>query len=216
MNELPTYWAEKLHAATNDCARVLARRALATSIHRLAGEKLRAKGVPGDVADVEANYLAYELGRRIEAGTVQPGSEDAYVRRCAHNRAIDHFRETSGVHARCELRDDHEELADERDPESLLSSYEEAAIIAVRVERLRALIASAPETHRVVLDEVYVKGTLIEVVVDRLLAARVAAGVERAGDATALRRARAAVDQRLSRAREWIRARIGVVAASGR
>ena len=211
MNELPTYWAEKLRSATNDCARVFARRALATSIHRLAGERLRAKRVPADVADAEANYLAYELGRRIEDGTVQPGLEDPYVRRCASNRAADYYRETSGVHSRCELREDHEELADDRNPERLLSDYEEAAVLAVRVERLRALVASAPETHRAVLHEVYVKGTLIEVLAEQLLAARVVSGLERVADAAALRRARASVDQRLTRAREWIRARVGVV-----
>jgi hypothetical protein len=212
MNEqrLPSFWADRLRIATSDSARILARRALATSIHQLAGDKLRARGVPSDVADVEANYLAYELSRRVESGGVRAGFEDAYVRRCAQNRANDHFRETSGLRARCEVRDDDEQLFDERDPERLLEAAREDALLALRIERLRVLIASAPEAYRDVLHEVYVRGVLIEVIVERVLAARVASGEERIADESSRRRARAAVDQRLCRARAWIRARMGV------
>lgn len=176
---------------------------------------MRANGVPLDVADAEANYLAFTLGRRVEDGRIQPGSEDAYVRRCAQNRVADHFRETSGVHRASELRDEHDDSADERDPERLLSESEEAAIVASRVRRLRELVASAPEPHRAVLEEVYLKGTRIEVLAERLMAARIAGGLERAEDVGALRRARATVDQRLTRAREWIRARIGGATRTG-
>lgn len=214
MNEMPSEWATKLRSATNDAARVFARRGLATAVGKLAHETLVARGVPADVADDDANFLAYDVGRRVEAGRIELGREDAYVRQSARNRATDYYRETSGVRAVYELREETAELlADDRDPERLMAEYEEAAAVARQVERLRALIATAPPAHAAVLFEVHVKGTLIEVVARQELEERIARGVERVRDAAALKRARAAVDQRLCRARAWIRERIELAPA---
>ena len=204
MYETPGFWAEQLRITPHESARVVARRELAGAIRRLAHQTLKLRGVP-HVSDDEANFLAFDLGRRIELGHVHPGSEDAYIRRCARNRANDHYREISGLRATCELHDEDTQLADVRDPESLLAESQDAALIAARVMRLRALIAVAPPGFAAVLHEVYVAGTLIEEVARHELEIRVARGDERAGDPHAIRRARASVDQRLHRARDWIR-----------
>jgi hypothetical protein len=208
MNEQPSEWAMRLRNATNETARVFARRGLATAIGKLARGILVARGVPADVADDDANFLAFDVVRRVEGGRVEGGREDAYVRQCAKNRANDYYRETSGVRAVYELREEAEEIADGRDPESLMADYQEAAAVARQVDRLRALIATAPLAHAAVLYEVHVKGTLIEAIARRELEERIARGAEHVRDAAALKRARAAVDQRLSRARAWIRERI--------
>jgi len=205
MYEHPGFWAEQVRIAPHEPARVIARRELAAAIRRLAHETLQVRGVPDHVADDEANFLAFDLGRRIELGHVHSGSEDAYIRRCARNRANAHYREISGLRTTCELDEDDTELADIRDPESLLAESQDAALVACRVKRLRALIAIAPPGFAAVLHEVYVTGTLIEEVARRELEIRVARGDERPDDPHALRRARASVDQRLHRARDWIR-----------
>lgn len=216
MHEPPCFWAEQLRNAAHESARVVARRELAAAIGRLAHETLHLRGVPDHVADDEANFLAFDLGRRIELGRVHPGSEDAYIRRCATNRAHDHYREISGLRATCELHDEDTQLADDRDPERLLAEYQDAAFLAARVQRLRALIAIAPPGFAAVLHEVYVAGTLIEVVARRELDARVARGDERVDDEHAIRRARASVDQRLHRARAWMREQMGLEVARQR
>jgi len=213
MNEPPSEWAKRLRNATNESARVYARRGLATAIGRLARVILVARRVPADVADDDANFLAFDVVRRVEGGRVHEGREDAYVRQCARNRAYDHYRDTSGVRAVYELREEAEEIADDRDPESLMADYQEEAAVARQVERMRALIATAPPTHAAVLYEVHVEGTLIEVLARRELEDRLARGTECVRDAAALKRARAAVDQRLSRARAWIRERIELAPA---
>lgn len=210
MNDAPSEWATTLRNATNDSARVMARRGLAMAIGKLARDTMAGRGMPADVADDEANFLAFDLVRRVESGMIQPQREDAYVRQCARNRANDYYREASGVRAVHELRDGAEELADSRHPERLMAEQQEAAIIACRVERLRALIASAPTAHAVVLYEVHVKGTLIEEIARQELEERIARGAERIRDVAALKRARAAVDQRLCRARSWIREQMAI------
>lgn len=208
MNDMPSEWATRLRSTTTDSARIMARRGLAKAIGKLAHDTLTARGVPADVADDDANFLAYDLGRRIEACMIEPGREDAYVRQSARNRAKNYYRETSGIRSVLELSEEAEELADSRNPERMMADHQEAAIIANRVERLRALIASAPATHAEVLYEVHVKGTLIDVLARRELDKRLASGAERVRDAAALKRARQVVDQRLCRARAWIRVRL--------
>lgn len=210
MNDVPSEWATTLRNATNDSARVMARRGLAMAIGKLARDTMAGRGVPAHVVDDEANFLAYDLVRRVESGMIQARREDAYVRQCARNRANDYYREASGVRAVHELREEAEEAADSRDPERLMAEHQEAATIACRVERLRALIASAPASHAVVLYEVHVKGTLIEVLAQQELEKRMEVGAEHKADAAALKRARAAVDQRLCRARSWIRERMAI------
>jgi hypothetical protein len=192
----------------------MARCGLATAIDSLAYHILITRRVAADVARAEANYLAFDVTRRIEAGTVRPGHEDAFVRQCARNRANDDYREKSGVRARYELLEEAELLADDRDPERLMAERQEAAALAAKIQHLRALIATAPPAHASVLHEVHVNGTLIEELAGRELAARLARGDERVRDAASLRRARATVDQRLCRARTWLRDRLGLAAPS--
>ena len=98
--------AEQLRTSPTEAARAVVRTALATAIRRLSSDRLRILGVPSDVADDEANYLAFELVRRIERQTIQIGCEAAYVKRCAQNRATDYYRHASGVRATCVSADD--------------------------------------------------------------------------------------------------------------
>jgi DNA-directed RNA polymerase specialized sigma24 family protein len=192
----------------------MARHGLTTAIDSLAYHVLILRRVAADVARHEANYFAFDIGRRIEAGTVQPGHEDAFVRQCARNRAIDHHREQSGIRARYEVLEEAELLADHRDPERLMAERQEAALLAAKVQHLRTLIATAPSAYANVLLEVHVKGALIEVLAARELATRLERGDERVNDAASLKRARATVDQRLCRARAWLREQLGLGAPS--
>ncbi len=211
MQEVLADIAHRLRASTTEPARVCLRGEMAAAIRRLANDRLRAQGVPADVADDEANYLAFELVRRVERGLVQPGAEAAYVRRSAANRANDYYRHSSGVRGASALGEEEERsLADDRTPESLMTEHQDAADLAVRVARLRALIASAPPGYAAVLHEVYVRGTLIDSMARAELELRIERGDELGRTEAALKKARATVDQRLHRAREWIRAQLGV------
>ncbi|MBS2016219.1 MAG: hypothetical protein JST00_25275 [Deltaproteobacteria bacterium] len=203
--------AHELRTSTTEAARACVRAALAAAIRRLACERLRMVGVPDDVADDEANFLGFDLVRRIERQTIQLGCETAYVKRCAQNRATDYFRHASGVRATCVQADDEANvIPDERTPESILTQAEDAAALSDRVARLRALIAAAPPGYAAVLDAVYVRGTLIETMARAELDLRIARGDEQVRSEASLKKARATVDQRLHRAREWIRAQLGV------
>lgn len=203
--------AEQLRTSPTEAARAVVRTALATAIRRLSSDRLRILGVPSDVADDEANYLAFELVRRIERQTIQIGCEAAYVKRCAQNRATDYYRHASGVRATCVSADDDvNAIPDDRTPESILTQRQDAEALATRVQRLRALIAGAPPGYAAVLDAVYVRGTLIDTMAREELELRICRGDESARNDVALKKARATVDQRLHRAREWIRAQLGV------
>lgn len=203
--------SHQLRTSTTEAARACIRGALATSIRRLAADRLRMLGIPQDVADDEANYLGFELVRRIERQTIQIGCEAAYVKRCAQNRATDYYRHASGVRATCVNADDEvHAIPDDRTPESILSQAQDAEALATRVARLRALIASAPPGYAAVLDAVYVRGTLIDTMAREELELRIARGDETSCNEAALKKARATVDQRLHRARDWIRAQLGV------
>lgn len=203
--------AHQLRTSTTEAARACIRTALATSIRRLTKDRLRMLGIPQDVADDEANYLSFELVRRIERQTIQLGCEAAYVKRCAQNRATDYYRHASGVRATCVTADDEvHSIPDERTPESILSQAQDASALADRVMRLRALIATAPPGYAAVLDAVYVHGTLIDTMAREELELRIARGDETMRTDASLKKARATVDQRLHRARDWIRAQLGV------
>jgi DNA-directed RNA polymerase specialized sigma24 family protein len=203
--------AHQLRTSTTEAARACIRGALAASIRRLATERLRMLGIPKDVADDEANYLGFELVRRIERQTIQNGCEAAYVKRCAQNRATDYYRHASGVRATCVTADDEvHSIPDDRTPESILTQRQDAEALATRVARLRALIAAAPPGYAAVLEAVYVRGTLIDTMAREELELRIARGDETTRSDATLKKARATVDQRLHRARDWIRAQLGV------
>jgi DNA-directed RNA polymerase specialized sigma24 family protein len=161
--------------------------------------------VPPDVADDLAQSMTLVLVRRIEEGAVAEGSEDAYVRAAARNRARDYHREQSGVRARSTLCDAIDDLAGAEDSiEECLVDREEALERERTAARLRALVHQAPERYRAVLVHVYVLGQPIETLTVLELARRCVSPDDRDQH----RRARAAVDKVLQRARDWLRERL--------
>jgi DNA-directed RNA polymerase specialized sigma24 family protein len=152
------------------------------------------------------------LLERIERGEAKPGSEDAYVRTSARNRARDHFREQSGVRSRASIGDDPDEIATPwAGAEQLLLEREDTRERAVALARIRYLITQAPEAYRQVLEHVHVACRPIEELVTMEMTKR---GAD-ASDAVERRRARAAVDKTLQRAREWVRANINPARKQG-
>jgi RNA polymerase sigma factor (sigma-70 family) len=180
----------------------IARNALAAAIRSLCMEVLSWLPVPHEVAEDLTHTMLPVLMDRIEQGAVTAGLEDAYVRATARNRARDYLREQSGVRDRASLGDDPDELPAARDSaEDLLVESEEARARAALVTRIVSLIPQAPDAYRRVLDLVYLAGRPIEDLVVQELARR---GVDPT-DVVERRRARAAIDKTLQRARDWVR-----------
>jgi DNA-directed RNA polymerase specialized sigma24 family protein len=168
-------------------------------------DTLRRTDVPPDIADDLAQSMTLVLVRRIEEGAVAQGSQDAYVRAAARNRARDYHREQSGVRSRSTLCDAIDDLVGTEDSiEECLVDREEALEREHTASRVRALVHQAPERYRAVLVHVYVLGQPIETLTARELTRRCVSPDDRAEH----RRARAAVDKVLQRARDWLRERL--------
>jgi DNA-directed RNA polymerase specialized sigma24 family protein len=162
--------------------------------------------LPREVAEDLTHTMLPVLMERIEDGAVTPGLEDAYVRASARNRARDYFREQSGVRDRASISDDPEEVpAPWGNAEDLLVEFEEARARAAGVGPIVSLISRAPSAYRRVLDHVYLACRPVEELVVQELARR---GVD-PDDVVERRRARAAIDKTLQRARDWVRLRLG-------
>jgi DNA-directed RNA polymerase specialized sigma24 family protein len=192
----------QLREAVAGPGREVARNALAAAIRSLCMDVLSRLPIPAEVTEDLTHTMLPALMDRIQQGAVTPGLEDAYVRATARNRARDHFREQSGVRERASLGDDPDELPAPRDSaEDLLVESEEARARAALAKRIVSLIALAPDAYRRVLDLVYLAGRPIEELVVQELARR---GVDPT-DVVERRRARAAIDKTLQRARDWVR-----------
>ena len=178
---------------------------------------LRGERVPGDVAEDLAHDLVFRLVRRIEAGLVAVESVPAYVRRAAVNRARDYYRQQRGGFERARLDDaDADQIAAmDDDAERRLVRIEEEREAKVRLEALRRVLDKAPPRYRDVLTTVYLEEQPIEVLVRRELQRRAASACGQ-DDALATKRARAAVDKVLERARKWVRASFVDEARGGR
>jgi len=204
-------YVRELHAASTPAAHSAARNALAGSVRALCVITLRRNDVPSDVADDLAQSMTLLLVRRIEEGSVAEGSEDSYVRASARNRARDHHRDQSGLRARWTLIDELDAIAgDETTTEDRLVGQEEAGERACVAERLRVLLDLAPERYRALLVQVYLMGQPIETLAVAELIRRGACNDDR----RERRRARAAVDKQLQRARVWLRDRLTTRAVS--
>lgn len=205
MAEIAARWARVQEARSSAEARV-ERERMVGAIHDSVRRTIVGMRVPADAADDLANETTMQVLERMERGVVAPGHEDGYARRCAQNRARDFFRERSGIYAvPASLRATDEDLACHApNAERLLVVHEELAEEAAQAARVARAVAKAPGAYRAVLEARYVRGEEIEAIVDRELAER---GDDRV-DAAARRRVRNAVDKRLERARNWLRARL--------
>jgi DNA-directed RNA polymerase specialized sigma24 family protein len=202
----PAECAAALRDATNDVDRARARNLLAGAIRALAMRVVQWCGVPEDAAEDLANALALDVLSRIESGEVIEGRESAYAKQCARNRAADYHRARSGVRERAALEEDAPCMARDDDAETLMVNWEETMALKALVDDVRAVLEQAPPSYRNLLQEVYGRGTPIEDLARRELAARVAAG--EVDDKAARKRARDAVDKQLQRARDWVRSRV--------
>lgn len=213
-NPCLTACAAALRAASSDIERTTLRNRLAGAIRGVAIVTLRGARVPADIVEDLAQDLTVEVAPRIEQGHVTPGSEGAYVRRCALNCARDHFRQQSGVFVRAQLRDaDVEEVAStDEDPERQLVHLEDSAAQGARVRAVRSVLDTAPPRYRDALVAVYLEGRAVEELVAAEMERRGSLGVvahEAKAEVIVRKRARDTVDQLLARARGWVRDRLG-------
>lgn len=203
--------ASALREARTDRQRVSIRNALASNVRAVTLRAIRAEGIASDVAEDLAHDLLVRVLGRIEAGAVTPGSEEAYVRRAAANRARDHFRSQRPLqrpllreHLDAEAFDEDGLPANDNDAERQLVALEQDIEDAARLDTLAQLLETAPARYRAALYAVYIEGRPIEDLVRLELAERAAS----ISDRTAYRRARATVDKTLERARTWLRERL--------
>ena len=208
MTRLPSLseCATQLRDAPNPFARAALRNRLARAARSCFLQTLQAFRVPDASAEDYAGDLTFDLVCRIERGDVAIGHEDAYVKQCARNRARDHFREQSGVVSKFDLDRDVDVLPSDVDPERLLLALEAEEETRQLGQEVRALLDEAPPRYRDQLVAVYLNGTAIEELVQREILRRSLAG-EAYDVAASHRRARAAVDKVLERARTWVRER---------
>jgi len=115
-----------------------------------------------------------------------------------------------GISSRFALDEDIEVLPAETDPERLLLALEEADETRALAQHVRSWLEQAPPRYREYLVAVYLDGRSIEELVQAEVRRRIAGGDT--GDVetgVAHRRARAAVDKVLERARTWVRRAAG-------
>jgi len=195
---LPSVAARAWRAAPAGAPRLAARNVLAGSVRALSVRVLVRRGLPRDLAEELAHEIVYKLLSRIEDGRVAPGSEDAYVRASARNRATDLAREQSGVR---EVPTGDEEaeasLFHEVTAEELMLAHEEQVDRGRRLASVHEALRDAPPRYRQVLTHVYVQGREIE---ELVLGELVARGATQS-DGAARRRVRGTVDKLLERAR---------------
>jgi DNA-directed RNA polymerase specialized sigma24 family protein len=178
---------------------------MAAALRALCMETLAHFPIPGEAAEDLTHTMLPVLIDRIEQGLVACGSEDAYVRTTARNRARDYLRDQSGVRARASLSDDVDEVpAPHGNVEETLVAWDEARERAISIARIRYLITQAPAPYRQILEHVHVASRPIEELVVSELVRR---GVD-PGDPVERRRARAAIDKTLQRARAWVRGQL--------
>ncbi|MFW6087643.1 MAG: RNA polymerase sigma factor [Myxococcota bacterium] len=215
----PSEAAARLRAAKTEAERERAREELALAIWHVALRRLQ-QLPPDEAADV-AHDVVLEAVAKIERGDGGATNPDAYVRRMASSRMIDHLRRGTARRHREQSRDDpsaEQSSADEAsvlslpavDPEALLLEREARDAVKLEAERLRVLLEEAPAAYRQVLEQHYIRGVPIVDLAEREYEARVRDGKVKPDDASEARhrkQARDLIDARLSRARSWLRKR---------
>lgn len=164
---------------------------------------------PDDVRDDIAQEVTLRIVAWFSAGDVTAGREEAFVRRCVRNALFDHYRRTQARH---EVAIEQDDMADpdNPDPEEMAIRAAEGRQREDLIASIAVLIENAPEPYRQALIDVYATEpprTPEDLVRDEL-ARRGQLGAGRVPTGQDIRRARAVIDQRLHRAREWVKARL--------
>lgn len=182
--------------------------ALAGAIRALAFATARRLTHAAD-ADDAANDVTLKCLAALRAGRVSEGSEGTYVRRASHHRVCSAFRSQrrfqptpdegeggSFEAARYQLTSP--------PPDEVLASDAARDAHEWRLETLGRIAAAAPSPHREIL-AAHLAGHSTKELVSREMASRTDARRSSPEDARAACRLRAALDQRLCRAKGWVR-----------
>lgn len=203
---LPSEEAAAYRACTDPVTQARARERLAAAVrHRVIevlGRTLRGRAIAGasDLDDA-AQYLTLRLVDRIVAGEIEYGEEDPYIFRAARNKATDILRGRADPR-RVEVPRDTLESSAAQDP---FADRLAAGTATATLDRIESALADAPPAYRDVLVRLFLEDETRESLVDRELAAR----GEDPNDAAARRLAANVIDQRVARARRWLRLKIG-------
>ena len=179
------------------------REALVRDVRALLVTGLRRSGLSASDADDVAQEKVLPVTDRLVESRMQHGNPEGFVRTCARHAAIDTFRKI-GRRGETALGDDAAE------PGTSDSAGASAAIRAERRELVRIvtdLLTSGkmPGAYREVMRAVYVAGRDVADLAPEELARQ---SCDKAGRPRSIGQARAVVDQRLTRARRWLRARV--------
>lgn len=182
-----------------------ARNELAQACRVLARKVLATRRIPAEEIEDLASEATMRVLGKLEAGSVKEGAEDAYVARAAKNAAADWHRAQSGVRRREELFDE-ALVPDDRTDDVFVGDDDEEARERAREKAAREALRDAPAAYRQIIVAVYFDMVPIESLVAlELEKERAAAGAAAPYAPDARRRARARVDKRLQRARDWLR-----------
>jgi DNA-directed RNA polymerase specialized sigma24 family protein len=176
---------------------------LAARVRDLLIVSLRAHGLrPEDAADW-AQKKVLLVARHLEAGDAGADREEAYVWGAGRNAAADSHRQRK---RRREVSITNAGGEDRPLP-SLEPDSEEEAQRKQRADRLREILdePGPPASYREILRRVYLEDVEISVIADEELARPGRGG---GGTARTPKQARYAVDQRLTRARAWLKGRL--------
>jgi hypothetical protein len=178
---------------------------LATAVRE--GVRSRIAGIDAPALDRE--YLVEEVAERllklVIEGKAQLGSEDAFVKRAAFNATIDSLRRSRVERNAIAQAGREAPSTAAEDPESELIERETQRHTEELGARAVALIGEAPPAYGRTLRAVYLEGRDIGDLVQEEVRRRVQAGQARnPPDAGDIRKARATVDQWLTRSRAWL------------
>lgn len=203
---LPSEEAAAYRACTNDVTRARARERLAAAVRKrvveVLGRTLRGRAIagPSDLEDA-AQYVTLRLVDRIVAGAIELGAEDHYIFRAARNKATDMLRGRADPR-RFEVAGDRLDATATEDPFADRLAAGEAT---ADLDRIEAVLASAPPAYRDVITRLFFDDETRDSLVARELAAR----GDDPNDEGARGRAANVIDQRVLRARKWLRVKIG-------
>jgi RNA polymerase sigma factor (sigma-70 family) len=204
---LPSEEAAAYRACTDDVARAQARERLAAAVRKrvieVLGRTLRGRAIAGQAdLDDAAQYVTVRLVDRIAASKIEHGEEDRYVFRAARNKATDMLRGRADPR-RFEIpKDQVDSAADDPFGDRLAADTATASL-----DRIEAALAEAPPAYRDVIVRLFLEEETRDSLVDRELVTR----GQNPNDADARRLAANVIDQRVARARKWLRLRIGAV-----